>query len=251
MTTRTILTTIYCGLMLINGAAAQDWQPLFDGETLTGWKQVIEPVRPDHRPEAEKQAKPTPAHLLPEDKRGKASFFVEDGVIVGHAESNSIHSYLCSEREFVNFEFTCETFVSWPPTKTGGMNSGIQIRSRWDENKPVYGRMCGVQVDIDGKSPGTTGALYGQGIRLDPSYPRKLPKNEHFQPQAWNHLRIVAHGPRIQTWLNGQLVTDAELPKASAKQPHGFIGLQVHEVMNAKPAEVRWRNLRIRALAEP
>lgn len=228
---------------------ADDWQSLFDGRTLGGWVPRIEPVRPDTRPEAERVAKPTPSHLLPEDKRGKAKFYVEDGAIVGHAENHSIHSYLCTEREFDNFEFECETFVGWPATKMDGMNSGIQIRSKWDETKPVYGRMGGVQVDIDGKAvPGTTGALYGQGIKLDAAYPKALPKNDQYKLDEWNHLRIVAQGAKIQTWVNGQPVTDVELPEAAAKQPKGFLGLQVHEVMSEKPAEVRWRNIRIREL---
>lgn len=230
-------------------ATESEWIDLFDGETLDGWKQYIEPIRPDNRSEEEKRSKPVPSHLLPEDRRGKARFFVEDGAIVGHAESNSIHSYLGTEKEFADFEFECEVFVGWPTTKTAGMNSGIQIRSKWNESKPVYGRMGGVQVDIDERTPSTTGALYGQGIRLDASYPKKLPKNEHFKPDEWNRLRIVAQGPKIRTWLNDQLITDVEMPEVTTRQPRGFIGLQVHEIMNAKPAEVRWRNIRLRECA--
>ena len=59
---------------------------------------------------------------------------------------------------------------------------------------------------------------------------------------------MIAHGPRIQTWINGQPIedlTDEAIYKTHAK---GFIGLQVHGVGNRGPFEVSWRNLRIKEL---
>lgn len=43
-----------------------------------------------------------------------------------------------------------------------------------------------------------------------------------------------------------RVLAGVELPGAAAKQPKGFLAPQVHEIMNDRPAEVRWRNLRIR-----
>ncbi len=90
---------------------------------------------------------------------------------------------------------------------------------------PAFAQDAGWTPLFDGQS------LDGWVQRIEPIRPDNRPEEE------------------IQTWVNGQPVTDAELPEATAKQPKGFLGLQVHEIMNDRPAEVRWRNLRIRELS--
>ena len=73
--------------------------------------------------------------------------------------------------------------------------------------------------------------------------------HRQFRNGQWNHYRIVARGPRIQTWLNGQPIEDLTDEAAYATQPEGFIGLQVHGIEpGTGPHEVAWRDLRLRRL---
>ena len=50
----------------------------------------------------------------------------------------------------------------------------------------------------------------------------------HFVDEGWNKLRIVAQGPRIQTWVNGHPVEDLVNEQVYKTHPRGFIGLQIH-----------------------
>jgi hypothetical protein len=52
---------------------------------------------------------------------------------------------------------------------------------------------------------------------------------------------VVANGDSIRTWVNGADCADLR----GATDLTGFIALQVHAFKGEKPAEVRWRNLRI------
>ena len=102
---------------------ASDWIQLFDGKTLNGW-----------------------VHM-----NGAHSYIVEDGAIVGRTveSSASMNSFLCSLREFDDFELELDTMID-PIT-----NSGVQIRT---QVKPVQsagrgfrsaaGRVNGPQVEI-------------------------------------------------------------------------------------------------------
>jgi hypothetical protein len=63
----------------------------------------------------------------------------------------------------------------------------------------------------------------------------------------WNHFRIVAKGPRIQTWINGVMVADLTDDGIYKTHPKGHIGLQVHGISSGTgPYDVAWRNIRIR-----
>ena len=221
------------------GASA--WIDLFDGTTLNGW-----------------------VHM-----NGGHSFSVEDGAIVGRtaASSASMNSFLCTTRVFGDFELELETMVDRVT------NQGIQIRSR---AKPVAtgrgfensaGRVYGPQVEVRRTYKGlpATGMLYGEALgtgwlttqaKIDAGH-------QMFVDGDWNLVRIVARGPRIQTWVNGQPVEDLVSDDVYRTNPSGFIGLQIHGVsqreidlpINAgsrvtvnEPLVNRWRNIRIRTL---
>jgi quinoprotein glucose dehydrogenase len=223
-------------------AAASGWIDLFDGATLNGW-----------------------VHL-----NGGHQFTVEDGAIVGRtvASSASMNSFLCTTREFGDFELELQTMVDRVT------NQGIQIRSR---AKPLStgrgfensaGRVHGPQVEVRRTYPGLppTGVLYGEALGTGwLTSPEKIAAGHRFfVDDGWNHLRIVARGPRIQTWVNGNLVEDLVNEAVYKTHPSGFIGLQIHGI-NEKdlalpvhagsgatvttPLVNRWRNLRIRPLA--
>ena len=57
----------------------------------------------------------------------------------------------------------------------------------------------------------------------------KIDQGHHFfVDEGWNKLRIVARGPRIQTWVNGNLVEDLVNDEVYKTHARGFIGLQIH-----------------------
>ena len=51
--------------------------------------------------------------------------------------------------------------------------------------------------------------------------------HKHFKNGEWNQYRIVAKG-RIQTWVNGNQVSNLTDKEKHKSHPKGFIGLQVH-----------------------
>jgi quinoprotein glucose dehydrogenase len=184
----------------------------------------------------------------------------------------SENSFLCTTREFGDFELELETMID-PVT-----NSGIQIRSTV---RPIAlpeggnqgdfiganaraGRVNGPQVEIRRYYPGqpTTGLLYGEAMGTGwlSSKEKQTQGHRHFVDEGWNKLRIVARGPRIQTWVNDQLIEDLVLEEIHRTHPSGFIGLQIHGLNGrepgfkehglnvSEPLIFRWRNIRVRAL---
>jgi quinoprotein glucose dehydrogenase len=111
-----------------------------------------------------------------------------------------------------------------------------------------------------------TGVLYGEALGTGwLTSPEKIAAGHRFfMDEGWNRVRIVARGPRIQTWVNGNLVEDLVNEAVFATHPTGFVGLQIHGItdrdlalpVNAgagvtatEPLVHRWRNIRIRPIA--
>ena len=205
------------------GAAEQEWKPLVHGNSLDGWVQ----------------------------RGGKAKYQVENGEVIGTCVPKTSNSFLCTARDYDDFELELEFKVA--PT----LNSGIQIRSQcFDEPKEVTtaektiripaGRVHGYQVEIDPSDRAWTCGIYDEGRRgwLNDLKNNK-PASQAFRQNEWNKVRVVCQGDSIKTWLN-------DVPAADLKDnmtPSGFIALQVHGVGDrSEPIEVRWRNIRIREL---
>jgi quinoprotein glucose dehydrogenase len=222
--------------------SADGWIDLFDGVTLNGW-----------------------VHM-----NGAHRFTVEDGAIVGRTieSSASMNSFLCTLQEFDDFELELETAID-PIT-----NSGVQIRT---EVRPVQmkgrsfesaaGRVNGPQVEIRRTYKGqpATGLLYGEAMGTDwLSSQQKIDQGHtFFIDEGWNKVRIVAKGPRIQTWVNGQPVEDLVNETVYTTHARGFIGLQVHGlserelklpanagsgITTSQPLVIKWRNIRVRQI---
>jgi hypothetical protein len=202
-------------------AQAEDkaWVPLFDGKTLDGWIQ----------------------------KNGIATYRVEDGAIVGKTAKGSANSFLCTEGEYGDFELEFEVKLL-----DNELNSGVQIRS---QTKPAkgdqeFGRVNGPQVEIEatGSKGAESGYIYGEacGGWMTPEKERQ--PHKAFKDGEWNKYRIVAQGPKIRTWINGQPVSDLTDEGKFKTHPKGFIGLQVHGVGNGGPFQVAWRNIKIKVL---
>jgi glucose dehydrogenase len=223
-----------------SAASGGGWIDLFDGHSLNGW-----------------------VHM-----NGAHRFTVEDGAIVGRTveSSASVNSFLCTLQEFDDFELELETAID-PVT-----NSGIQIRT---QVRPVQmqgrsfeaaaGRVNGPQVEIRRSYKGlpATGHLYGEAMGTNwlTSQDKIRDGHPHFVNDGWNKLRIVARGPRIQTWVNGQPVEDLVNEAVYKTHPRGFVALQIHGlsqrevdanpgagITTSQPLVIKWRNIRIRPL---
>jgi hypothetical protein len=217
---------------------AQDgWVNLFNGQNLDGW----------------------------EEHSGQASYSVQDGVLTGQSVSGTGNSFLCTTQKFGNFEleldYKCDALL----------NSGVQIRSEVfpdartiqvegkDINLPadrIHGYQCEIDMDTNRARMWTAG-IYDEARRgwLLPADGEKGPRGQAFsvqgravsKPGEWNHLRILAVGPSIQTWLNG--VARAEV--YDGLTTNGVIGLQVHGVgadTTRVGLQVAFRDIRIREI---
>lgn len=193
------------------------WIALFDGTSLDGW------IR----------------------RGGDAEYRVEDGCIVGTTRSNQPNAFLCTEREFGDFELELEFKVDRE------LNSGVQVRSHSIAGFKD-GRVHGWQIEIDPSPRGWTAGLYDEGRRGWLQSPSDdAPSKVAFLQDDWNRLRVVAEGARVRTWLNDVPVID-HVDLAPEMDASGFIALQVHGIgPRVEPLEVRWRNLRVREIAPP
>jgi len=93
-----ILTLASC----VSLPAGDTWTSLFDGKTLAGWVQ----------------------------KNGTATYEVKDGAILGTTAKKSPNSFLCSDKDYGDFELEFEVFLY-----NNELNSGVQIRSQTKETK--------------------------------------------------------------------------------------------------------------------
>ena len=219
-----VLIALLAACVVGRAADEEGFKPLFDGKSLTGWKQ----------------------------HGGAAKYSVENGEIVGRSVPNTQNSFLCTEKEYGDFILEVEFKVS------PGLNSGIQIRSQvfdketeidveGKKKKVAADRVHGYQVEIDPSERSYSGAIYDEARRG--RFLADLANNEAarkaFKQNEWNKFRIECKGDSIKTSING-------VPGVDLKDnltPKGLIALQVHGVgSRTEPLEVRWRNIRIKEL---
>lgn len=207
-----VAISFWCG-----STFAADWSTLFDGNSLKGWK----------------------------PSRDNTQFAIADGVIVGTSSGQT--QFLHTVETYGDFELEMEVKLH-----DTDLNSGVQIRTaltRKNAKGQSRESIHGPQVDI-GKSPGRSGHIFNQGNGAWITPKEDLIRNEHMVNAEWNKLRVLAVGPRIQTWINGKQVADVTDDEAYAKYPSGVIALQVHGVKKSpeKPRHVSFRSIRIRRL---
>jgi hypothetical protein len=202
-----ICTTIFS--WGVSGQPKQNWQNLFNGKDLQGWKQL----------------------------NGKAKFEAKNGVIEGTTVYGEPNSFLATEKEYGDFIFELEFRMD------NNMNSGIQFRS---ESKADYrnGRVHGYQFEIDPAPRAWTGGIYDEA-RRDWLYPMDYnpAAKTAFKKGQWNKIRIECIGTSLRTFVNG--IAAAHV--IDDMTPKGFIALQVHQIDKRENAgeKIYWRNVRI------
>jgi len=195
------------------------WQPLFDGESLQGWRGYHDPDLPN-------------------------GWSAEDGVL--HFSGGN--GDLVTIEEFSNFELSLEWRVS------PGGNSGILYLAALGQEQIYMSapemQVLDDQVHVDGGNPLTSaGAAYGL-------YP--APRGVVRPAGEWNQARVRVDNGHVEHWLNGQKIVDyvigspdwlqrvadskfADWP-AYGQASSGHIGLQDHG------DEVWFRDIKIRVL---
>ncbi len=204
-------------------ARSSQWQILFNGRDMTGWT-----------------VKGKPADLRTDFWR------VEDGCIVADSMGRPDHDYvwLVCDREFSDFILR----LSFQAYRDSPGNSGVQIRSRYDDQA---GWLDGPQIDIHPAGPWRTGMIWDEtrGVNrwlFPPVAPGKWVNQLMATPDlvfyydnegpGWNSLEIRALGPTINVTLNGIPVTsydgtgilDDDVHQAHGVGMRGHIALQIH-----------------------
>ena len=146
-----------------------------------------------------------------------------------------------------------------------GLNSGIQVRSRYDDKK---GWLDGPQVDIHPPGPWRCGFIYdetrevkawlwpdvGKSGKEKPEHAPKGWKWHHAgDAGAWNDVYIWCKGTRIKTVVNGVAVADCDgagrLDDVAHREHNvglkGHIGLQIHPGGGLR---IRFKDIEIREL---
>ena len=177
--------------------------PIFNGRDLTGWELV-------HGGE----------------------WSVDDGVLVGRngcdwsTNPETTGSWLRTAREYGDFRLELQYMIS------EGGNSGVFFRSALEKN-PAF---TGYEMQIY-DAPGTPSSKGGPSALYDVIAPTK---NLVRPAGQWNTVTITAKGSRAMVEMNGEIVVDTEIDRAT----RGYIGLQNHD----EKAVVRFRNIRIEDL---
>jgi hypothetical protein len=199
-------------LLFVSTTSAEDgFTPLFDGKTMTGWKNPYE--------WGTIEVKEGEIHLT-----GEKKFFV------------------VTEKTYSDFIFEGEILL--PPGKA---NSGFMFRAHVQPNK-VFGYQA--EVDGDEKRK-WSGGLYDEGRLMWFISPIKGDKaseqafrtraGDAFKRNDWNTYRITCQGKKLKIEVNGVVTTDIE----DATDASGAIAIQHH---GEKGATYKFRNLRIKEL---
>ncbi|MCU0619435.1 MAG: DUF1080 domain-containing protein [Gemmatimonadaceae bacterium] len=201
------------------------WRLLFDGRTLDGWR-GYNATGPG------------------------AGWAVEDGAIA-LVNPRGANDLITTER-FGDFELVLQWRIrpDGPPA-----NSGIFYRAEEKDGENIYQSAPEMQVLDDARHPDgrsrltSAGSLYGLYA---------APAGLVRPAGQWNDVRIVVRGTRVEHWLNGTQVVNAELWSADWNARHaaskfpqwpryaratvGHLGLQEHG------SWVAFRDIKLRVL---
>jgi hypothetical protein len=211
-------------------AQADDWQSLFNGKDLTGWK---------GRPEL---------------------WSVKDGAITGYTKDGKIEG----GNSFLVWDGTVKDFELKAKFKIVGGNSGIQYRSKY-VGKPESFVVSGYQADIDGsKGAGYLGILYEEkargflcnrgtktwidekGMRYEERVSDAGEVLKVYKPNDWNDYQITAKANHLTHSING--VTTAEVIDwhKDKRTMEGLLAFQIHAGMGEMT--VQFKDIQLKKL---
>lgn len=195
-----------------------DWIPLFDGQTLEGWKA----------------------------SENVDSWKIEDGMLITAGErSHLFYEGEVLDHNFRNFEFSVDV------KSTPGSNSGIYIHTDYqDEGWPFAGYECQV---INSSPPGDDGGyvehkMTGSIYAIRNVWKSPVPDNE------WFNYRIKVQGKTIQTYINDMLAAEytepEEIYRADGMEGRvlgsGTFAFQCHDPGSV----VYYKNIKVKLLAD-
>lgn len=161
---------------------------------------------------------------------GTELWYVQDGELVCESGPDKQYGYFATEDYYDDFDLSLEF------KQEANGNSGVFIRSTV-KGTTVHGWQ--VEVAPKGQDTGGVYESYGRGWL----YQIPDEKEEILKEGEWNTMRIRLEGDRLQSWLNGTLMTD--ITDAKIGKGHGRIALQIHDGGGIK---VRWRNIHVKTL---
>lgn len=243
LTRRGFLAGTACALPLGPAAAQPAWRPLFDGETLDGWR-AIHRLPVSRIPGGRPPGKDSPQYQ--KALRSKGDWKVVDGAITGGQEppGSGVGGYLITDEKFADFELSLEANPDW------GVDTGVMIRATGLGSQ-------GFQVLVDHRQGGNIGSFYGNGIggfntrqfgfnakkdssgrvvgMIPVAYQALSPQPDPGKSAAtwsagpdaffetwrfgeWNEIRIRCKGrlPMLTTWINGKKMASADAAKMVA-----------------------------------
>jgi len=216
------------------------WTSLFNGKDLSGWT----------------------VKKVPADK-DKQYWSVKDGCIQANSLGDKDHDYvwLLSDKEYGDFTLR----LSYQMEKNMTGNSGVQIRSRYDDEA---GWLDGPQFDIHPSGHWRTGMVWDETRDnkrwLYPEIPQDTWVDESMsspdmfyyysdEGDGWNDLEITARGTQFFAVLNGvpimrydgSGVLDDETHQKWNVGMRGHIALQIH---TGDELKIRFKDINIREL---
>lgn len=162
---------------------------------------------------------------------GTDRWYVDGTDLVCESGPNNTYGYFATDQYYDDFDLTLEF------KQEADGNSGVFIRSIVEGEAHVNGWQ--VEVAPKGNDTGGVYESYGRGWL----YQIPEEKEDILREGEWNTMRILLQGGHIQTWLNGEPMTD--LTDERIAQGKGRIALQIHDGGGIK---VRWRNIHIKTL---
>jgi putative heme-binding domain-containing protein len=220
---RIVFAVFLCNGFSAIHAVSADFESLFNGKDLSGWK-------------------------------GMEEFWsVQEGAIVGETTSDktiNANTFLVWQGgEVADFEFTAKV-------RFKGNNSGVQYRSEALDGRPFALR--GYQMDLHPK-PAYFGMLYGeqfdgrgiiatrgQKVEIESdntvNQTDKVGNQDKLTDWEWNSIRIIAVGSRLIHQVNGVTTIDVTDHHQNALAS-GLLGLQLHK---GPPMRVEFIDVKMR-----
>ena len=168
---------------------------------------------------------------------GSAVWRAESGVIHGGQDGDpSRWGLIMTQESFQDFDLNLQFKID----EHGKYNSGVYLRHGSGES-----RRRGYQINI-----GRGAADEPVGLYLDEWLDKGDAADKYRRVLEWNHLRIRAVGPHIETWLNGTKIVDFTDPNPDpALLKTGAIAFQTYGA-EGHDGWVQFRNIRIVDLSE-